>query len=104
MNVFFSSSMNLAHRAPQAVAEALIVEAELAVPIGTLAVRDVIFLPQQLQGHGFAFEILMYVGKVRLFILFARHGLSEQRNNSLSRAASSKSAGSGQHRPRWAAR
>jgi len=62
----------------QAVAEALVVNAKLAVTIGTLPVCGVVLLPQQLQRHRFAFEFLVQIGEVRLRVLLPWRGLSEQ--------------------------
>jgi hypothetical protein len=75
---FLPRSMHLAHRARQAGAEALVVNAELAVTVGTFPVRGVVLLPQQLQRHRFAFEFLVQIREVRLRVLLARRGLSEQ--------------------------
>ena len=70
--------MGLAHRARQAVAEALVVPAELAVLVGPLTVGGVVFLPEQLQRHPFAFELLVHVRVLGVRVLLALHDLGEQ--------------------------
>ena len=56
----------------------MVVLAELAVPVRTLAVRGVVLLPQQLQGDAFALQLLMDAGKVRHRVLLARRALTKQ--------------------------
>ncbi len=75
---FLPGAMHLAHRARQAVAKDPVERAELAIGVRTLTVRDPVFLPQQLQGHPLALELLVDHGKLRPLVLLARGGLPEQ--------------------------
>ena len=59
-----AGAVHLAHRARQPAAELVVVEAELAVAVGALAVHRLVLVPQQLQRHALALELLMDVGVI----------------------------------------
>ena len=57
--------MNLAHRAFQAIAEAVVVGAELAVAVDRARMGDGVLFPEQSQGHAFTLEFLVDYREVR---------------------------------------
>ena len=60
-----AGAVDLAHRALQALREAVIEQAELAVAIRLAGMGLGVLFPQQLQGDALALEFLVQVGKVR---------------------------------------
>ena len=67
-------AVHLAHRAGEPAAILVVMNTELAVPIRALAVRLLVFLPQQLQGDSFALELLVDHGIVGLRVTLGRRG------------------------------
>jgi len=70
--------VGLAHGASEAVAQALVVLAELAVLVCPVALGSVVLLPDKLQRHSFALELLVHVGIVRVRALLSLQNLRKQ--------------------------
>ncbi len=70
--------MCLAHRAGEALAEALVGPAELAVLVGPLIVGGAVLLPEQLQPHLFTLELLVYVRVVDVRVSLELDDLGKQ--------------------------
>ena len=76
---FVAGAVDLAHRALQALREAMIEPAELAVAIRLAGMGAAVLLPQQLQGDALALEFLVQVREVGRGIAFHhRRGVRKQ--------------------------
>lgn len=73
-----AGAVHLTHRARKATSVPVIALAVLAIPVGSLTVRGAVLLPQELQRHAFALELLMHVGIVRHRVLLTGRVLTKQ--------------------------